>query len=111
MHILRFLFGIAAADDFINAKETRYIHRVAGYLDINDKDFDEIRQSFYDTNNPYYLLGVSEDSSFEFIQTAYRKKVLQFHPDKRKEGTAEEEANKKFREIQHAFKIIKKQKG
>ena len=84
LHIIKFLFGIAAADDFINAKATRCIHRLAGYLGISNKDFDEIKQGFNDTNNPYYLLGVGEDSSFELIQTAYRKKVLLFHPDKRK---------------------------
>ena len=108
--IVRFLFGVAAADDFVNAKESRCIHRMAGYLGIRERDFKELKQSFTNQNNPYNLLGVEEDSSFEIMKAAYRKMILKFHPDKRKDGVSEAEASLKFREIQRAFEIIKQQK-
>ena len=108
MSIVSFLFGVAAADDFVNAKETRCIHRIAGYLGINGKDFKENKNNFLAANNAYYLLGVKEDSTFEQVKTAYRKMVLKFHPDRREAQIPEEEADLRFREIQRAFETIKK---
>src|ERR1700741_148566 len=52
--IVNFLFGVAASDDFINAKEQRCIHRIAGYLGISDKDFKQIKYAALAGNNPYY---------------------------------------------------------
>lgn len=109
--IARFLFGVAAADDFVNAKETRCIHRIAGYLGISEKDFKELKYSFLSRNNPFFLLGVEEDASLEQVKAAYRKMVLKFHPDKRESSVSEEEANQKFREVQRAFEMIKEQRG
>ncbi len=108
--IVRFLFGVAAADDFVNAKESRCIHRMAGYLGVSERDFKELKQNFTSQNNPYSLLGVEEDSSLEIVKAAYRKMILKFHPDKRKDGVSEAEASLKFREIQRAFEIIKQQR-
>ena len=70
----------------------------------------EIKLNFLNRNNPYYVLGVKDVVSFEEVKAAYRKMVLKFHPDKRKDKVSDEEANFKFREIQRAFEIIKEQK-
>jgi DnaJ like chaperone protein len=107
LNITGFLFGVANADDFINAKETRCIHRIATYLGVSDKDFKEIRQSFISENNPYKILGLEEGATLAQVRTAYRKMVLKFHPDKRGAKLTEAEANFKFREIQRAYEIIK----
>jgi DnaJ like chaperone protein len=111
INILRFLFGVAAADDFINARETRAIHRIAGYLGISDKDFRELKRDSLSRNNPYYILGVEEEASIEEVKTAYRKMILKSHPDKRPIDMGEEEAAQRFREIQKAFEAIRLQKG
>ncbi len=111
LNIVHFLFGVAAADDFVNAKETRCINRIAGYLGVNDKDFKEIRHTFLQDNNPYKILGIEEEATTEQVRIAYRKMVLKFHPDKRETNVTEEEASLKFREIQRAFETIKKQRG
>ena len=110
INIVHFLFGVAAADDFVNVKETRCIHRLATYLGVSDKDFKEIRQNFLNENNPYKLLGIDEDATDVQVRLAYRRMVLKYHPDKRTEDVNEQDANIKFREIQRAFETIKKQR-
>jgi DnaJ like chaperone protein len=106
--IITFLFGVAAVDDFINAKETRAIHRIAGYLGISDDDFRELKHHFTSDNNPFKVLGIDEDATPAQIRTAYRKMVLKYHPDKREAHVSEKEANLKFREIKRAYEVIKK---
>jgi DnaJ like chaperone protein len=106
LNIIHFLFGVAAADDFVNAKETRCINRIATYLGISDKDFKEIKQSFINQDNPYNVLGIEDGASINEVRTAYRKLVLKYHPDKREAHISEEEANHKFREIKRAFDTI-----
>ena len=107
--IVNFLFGVAAADDFINAKEIRCVQRIAGYLGMSEKEFATLKQNAVRDNNPFNLLGVDEDATFEQVKIAYRKMVLKFHPDKRAEEISEEEASIKFREIKRAFEMIKQQ--
>lgn len=108
IHIVNFLFGVADSDDYINAKETRCIHRIARYLDVNDKDFKQVKELFVRENNPYKILGIEEGATLVQVKAAYRKMILKFHPDKRDEGITEEEANAKFRDIQRAFEVIEK---
>lgn len=107
--ILRFLFGVAAADDFVNAKETRCIHRIATYLGISEKDFKELKQHFLNRNSPYAILGVEENATLQEIKAAHRKMVLRYHPDKRGSDVSEEEAAIKFREVQRAYDKIREE--
>lgn len=52
--------------------------------------------------NYYELLGVSKDASAAEIRKAYRKKALQYHPDKNKDDNAEE----MFKKISNAYEIL-----
>lgn len=59
--------------------------------------------------NPYKILGINESANEEEIRTAYRKLVLQYHPDR---NIGDAEATEKFKQIQQAYEIItKKQPG
>jgi len=109
IHIVSFLFGVAASDDFANAKEQRCIHRIAGYLGVSERDFKDLRNTALASNSPYYALGLEEGATIEEVKIAYRKMVLKYHPDKRDSKVSEEDANVKFREIKRAFELIKKQ--
>lgn len=58
------------------------------------------------TKNDYYdLLGVTKTSSAQEIKNAYRKKALEWHPD-RHQGADKEEAEKKFKEINEAYQVL-----
>lgn len=52
----------------------------------------------------YKVLGVSSDSSEEELKKAYRKLAIKWHPDKNSNN--KEEAEKKFKEISHAYSIL-----
>jgi len=53
--------------------------------------------------NYYEVLEVSQDASAEEIKKAYRKKALQYHPD-RNPGNAE--AEEKFKEASEAYEVL-----
>lgn len=55
--------------------------------------------------NPYDILGVPQDASKEDIKSAYRKLVMQFHPDR---NPGDKEAEARFKEIQSAYEQIEK---
>ena len=58
------------------------------------------------SKNDYYdLLGVTKTSSGQEIKNAYRKKALEWHPD-RHQGGDKEEAERKFKEINEAYQIL-----
>lgn len=50
----------------------------------------------------YDILGLSKTASEEEIKKAYRKKALQFHPDKSKDENSEE----KFKEVGEAYEVL-----
>ncbi len=105
--VVRFLFAVAAADDFVNAKEQRCIHRIAGYLKINEAEFKKVKEDFLNQNNPFGILEIEIGATFAEVKSAYRKMILKHHPDKRTEEVTQQEAEKTFREIQQAFEKIK----
>ncbi|RHY34004.1 hypothetical protein DYB32_001232 [Aphanomyces invadans] len=104
-------------------------HRRAVELDENNRSFHEglrraeaaLKQS--KTKNYYKILGwhstadrlshgdavdVPRDASNQVIKKAYRKKALEWHPDKHADRgeAAAEEANKKFQEVAEAYEIL-----
>jgi len=50
----------------------------------------------------YEILGVEKDATEEQIKKAYKRKALQFHPDKNKDADAEE----KFKKIAEAYEVL-----
>lgn len=51
----------------------------------------------------YELLGLSRTASADEIKKAYRKKALQFHPDK---NPGDSEAESRFKEISEAYEVL-----
>ncbi|SDS45549.1 DnaJ like chaperone protein [Polaribacter sp. KT25b] len=114
LQLLHFLFGIAKADGFVIQSEIEEIRKIAGYLYINQNDFDSIKAMFYDESNASYkILEISKEATDDEVKTAYRKMVKKYHPDKL-QGLGEEHlkgANEKFQSIQAAYEKIKNERG
>ena len=51
----------------------------------------------------YEILGVSKNATAAEIKKAYRKKALEYHPDK---NPGDKEAEEKFKEAAQAYEIL-----
>jgi len=55
------------------------------------------------SNNLYDTLGVNKSAEKDEIKKAYRKKAMQYHPDKNKWDAG---AEKKFKEVNEAYQTL-----
>lgn len=56
------------------------------------------------TKKDYYdILGIDKKASYNEIKTAYRKKAMQYHPDK---NQGDREAETKFKEAAEAYEVL-----
>lgn len=114
LQLLHFLFGIAKADEHVSAEEVDQIRKIAGYLYINQYDFESIKAMFYSsTDSAYKILEIDKSASDDEVKKAYRKMAKKYHPDKL-QGLGEEHlkgAQEKFQSIQAAYESIKKERG
>ncbi|KAF0691799.1 Aste57867_17070 [Aphanomyces stellatus] len=89
-------------------------HRRAVELEEDNRSFHEglrraeaaLKQS--KTKNYYKILDIPRDAASQAIKKAYRKKALEWHPDKHADRgeAASEEANKMFQEVAEAYEIL-----
>lgn len=113
LQLLHFLFGIAKADGNVTEIEMNTIHRIAGYLYINDRDFQSIKAMFYnEANAAYKILEIDKSATDDEVKKAYRKMVKKHHPDKVRHLGEEhvKGAEEKFRKIQQAYEQIQKER-
>ena len=114
LQLIHFLFGIANSDGHVNQAEVNMIHKIAGYLYINDHDYESIKAMFYDgVDNAYKVLEIEKSVTDTEVKKAYRKMVKKHHPDKLQHLGEEhlKGAEEKFRQIQKAYESIQQERG
>ena len=114
LQLIHFLFGIAKSDEYVSDIEVDEIRKIAGYLYVNQYDFESIKAMFYkSSDSAYKILEVETSVTDSELKTAYRKMVKKYHPDKLI-GLGDEHlkgAKEKFQRIQEAYEAIKKERG
>ncbi|WP_456420439.1 TerB family tellurite resistance protein [Lutibacter sp.] len=114
LQLLHFLFGIAKSDGMVNEAEVNTIKTIAGYLYINQYDFESIKAMFYDSSDSAYrILEIEKSATNNELKKAYRKMVKKYHPDKLQHlGTEHVKgAEEKFKQVQKAYEQIQKERG
>jgi DnaJ like chaperone protein len=113
LQLIHFLFGIAKSDAHVSKSEVEMIQKIAGYLYINNRDFESIKAMFYSsTNNAYKILEIDKSVSDSEVKKAHRRLVKKHHPDKLQHLGKEhmKGADEKFRQIQKAYEDIQKER-
>ncbi len=114
LQLMHFLFGLAGADNHVQAAELRTITQIASILGIRNSDFESIKAMFVkDTTSAYRILEVTPDASEEELKKAYRRMALKYHPDRVAHlgDDMQKAANAKFQELNAAYEQIKKERG
>ena len=114
LQLLHFLFGIAKSDGQVASVEVEEIRKIAGYLYINQHDFESIKAMFYNASeNNYKILEITKEATDDAVKKAYRRMAKKYHPDKVQDlGAAHlKGAKEKFQSIQSAYEQIKTARG
>ena len=98
--VLDGLFQIAASDGAITGDELAYLKSVSDRFEFSDDTFRRIKASHLgqDADDPYAVLGVRNDAPFEEIRAAYRRLMLENHPDT---VTAAKSAPREYEPVAH----------
>ncbi|KAE9547000.1 hypothetical protein FO519_009787, partial [Halicephalobus sp. NKZ332] len=98
-------------DDFLRHPESRY-EEVNQVMRVSGKKKQELKVRKKDAkvedkkNVLYHVLEIPKTANSEEIKLAYRRSLLQYHPDKNVEASNKEELNQKFQEAVQAYSIL-----
>lgn len=115
--VLDGLFYIAMADGVMHEDEMTYLEHVAEIFGFNSLDFNHIKERHLgaDKADPYVVLGVDRATSDKDLKAAYRKLVVENHPDRAiARGVPEEMvalANERLAAINAAYDKIASERG
>jgi len=110
------LIRVSVADGTLSQSEEQLILSAVRIFNFNDEAYRKLKSRYIQDSDQYYaILGCDQNDSNEHIKHQYRKLVRDYHPDTiASKGLPEEFtkfANDKFREIQEAYEVIKKERG
>jgi DnaJ like chaperone protein len=114
LQLLHYLFGVTKADGHVSEEEVELIEKIAGYLYINDRDYQSIKAMFYNaTDSAYRILEIDKSATNNEIKKAYRKMAKKYHPDKLQHLGEEhvKGAQEKFQRVQKAYEQLQEDRG
>jgi DnaJ like chaperone protein len=114
VQLIHFLYGIANADRELHISELKIIEEIGQLLGVTIKDRQSIKSMFVEeTDSSYKILNVDKDASNDDIKKAYRKKAVEYHPDKVSHlgEDVQKAAKEKFQKLNEAYEKIKKERG
>ena len=117
--IIDLLLVVAYADGELHASEEAMIKSAVHIFGL-DAQYAQIKGRFTgqgqidDVNQCYQILGCHEEDDTATIKRKYRKLAMEYHPDRiQSKGMTPElasAAEEKFKDIQHAWDVIEKQR-
>ena len=105
---------VMKADKHIDDSEIKVIHTIAGYLNINQKDYESIKAMFIkDTSYAYKILELDSSCNNDEVKKGYRKMANKYHPDKVSHLGIDLQriAEEKFKAVSNAYQTIKKERN
>lgn len=111
------LFHIATADGHYHPSENIFLETVAQIFGLTNREFRTMRARYVtaEVPDPYTVLGVSPDDSFETIKSVWRSLARESHPDQMiARGVPEEAvklAERRMTQINQAFDEIVAERG
>jgi DnaJ like chaperone protein len=113
LQILHFLFSVAKADGHVDKSEVEEIGRIAGFLAVNNSDFESIKAMFFNSaDSAYKILEIDRAATIADIKKAYRTMAKKYHPDKLEhmDVAYRKGAEEKFRKVQEAYESLQKER-
>ncbi len=109
------MLRVSIADGTLSPSEERLILSAKSIFSISDSQYTAIKSRYIRDDDKYYaILGTTRNDTDERIRTQYRKLVKEYHPDMIASKGLPEEFTKlaqdKFREIQEAYDIVRKER-
>lgn len=114
LQILHFLFSIAQADGSISTSEVAELKSIAGFLALNNRDFESIKAMFFKSaDNAYKILEIEKSATDAEVKKAFRTMAKKYHPDKLQhmDEAYQKGAQDKFTKVQEAYEQIQKERG
>ena len=114
IRLIAFLAQIAKADGKVHQKEIEVLREITMNLRLSTSIVDQMLSLGGTTlEEAYKVLGITPEATDEEVRKAYRKMVIQHHPDKVSHlgDDVKEAATKKLQEINKAKEMVFQARG
>ena len=114
LQLFQYLVSIATADGEFSASEKSVLEAIASAIRLTSSDAASIIAMYYkEADSAYTVLEISPSATDDEVRSAYRRMAMKYHPDRVATlgPEVQKAAEEKFKKIQEAYAIIKKQRG